>query len=101
MIFDTKVITKSRKAHTCTMCYADIPQGMPYILAPHKGEDGFTNIKMCLECAYIMKHADINTFKFGNFTEQNIPNKLRKVRNEYRKNPIEAWDRIKGENDAN
>ena len=35
---------------------------------------------------------DRQSFKPGNFTEQNIPNCLRKIRNEYRKDPVKAWD---------
>lgn len=103
MIFDAKVITQSRKAHQCMMCLSAIPKGSIYISVPHKNEaDGtFEAIKLCPECGYIMKHADRNTFKLGNFTDTNIPNKLRKIRNEYRKDPVKAWESIKGENDEN
>lgn len=34
------------------------------------------------------------TFKDGGFTDINILNKLRKIRNEYRKDPIGAWDEL-------
>jgi hypothetical protein len=78
------------------MCLREMPAGSIYITLPHKSDvDGkFEDIKLCPECGYVMKHADTTTFKLGNFTEQNIPNKLRKIRNEYRKDPIGAWDEL-------
>lgn len=96
MTFDTKVIGKSAKAHKCVFCLRVIPKGSSYISAPHKGEDGsFEDLKMCLECAYIIHKADTQSFKPGNFTDVNIPNCLRKIRNEYRKDPTKAWDKEK------
>lgn len=96
MTFDSKVILQSRKAHFCSMCLREIPKGSIYITIPHKDETdgGFSDIKMCPECAYIMRNADRGNFKIGNFTEQNIPNCLRKIRNEYRKDPKKAWEQI-------
>lgn len=97
MIFDSKVILKSRKAYHCMMCFRIIPKGSIYITVPHKDEtDGrFEEIKLCSECGYVMKHADTTSFKLGNFTEVNIPNCLRKIRNEYRKDPVKAWEELK------
>ena len=103
MIFDSKVVLKSRKAHRCMMCFRIMPKGSMYITLPHKSdEDGsFEDIKLCPECGYVMKHADTTTFKLGNFTEQNIPNKLRKIRNEYRKNPAKAWEELEKKENEN
>lgn len=102
MIFNSKVILKSRKAHHCMMCFAIMPKGSMYITMPHKSDqDGsFEDIKLCPECAYIMKHADTTSFKLGNFTEVSIPNCLRKIRNEYRKDPVKAWEELEKEENA-
>ena len=94
MTFDTRVITKSKVEHTCSLCLRAISKGSPYISAPHKDDNSgeLSTLKLCPECAYIVKKADRKTFKKGNFTETNIPNCLRKLRNEYRKDPGKAWD---------
>ena len=96
MIFDSKVIMKSKKEHRCSMCIGVIQKGNAHVAVPYKdGADGsFKDIKICPECAYVMNHADTTTFKDGGFTDINIPNKLRKIRNEYRKDPIGAWDEL-------
>jgi hypothetical protein len=47
-----------------------------------------------------MKHADTTSFKLGNFTEVSIPNCLRKIRNEYRKDPVKAWEELEKEENA-
>lgn len=93
MIFESKVIMKSKKKHRCLMCCNDIPVGSIYIVSPFKDDETgkFEAIKMCCECSYLMKHVTKLSFKEGNFTEANIPNFLRKIRNEYCKNPKEAW----------
>ena len=94
MTFDTKVVMAAKKEHTCMFCLSAIKKGTPYVSAPHTDDitKEFTTIKLCPECAYIVKKADRKTFKKGNFTETNIPNCLRKLRNEYRKDPGKAWD---------
>lgn len=94
MIFDSKVVKKSRKVHKCIMCLADIPVGSIYVISPYKdNSDGrFESAKLCHECAYLMQHVTNNKFKEGNFSEANIPNFLRKIRNEYRKDPVKAWE---------
>ena len=73
-----------------------MPKGSMYVSAPHKSEiDGsFQELKFCAECAYILRTADRQNFKQGNFTEQNIPNCLRKIRDQYRKNPMKAWEEL-------
>ena len=103
MIFNSKVILQSRKAHQCLMCLREMPAGSIYITVPHKDETSgrFEEIKLCPECGYVMKHADTTTFKLGNFTEQNIPNCLRKIRNEYRKNPQKAWEELEEKENEN
>ena len=95
MIFEAKVIQKSKKVHRCMMCQTDIPVGSIYIVSPHKDDETckFEAIKMCHECAFLINHVTKPNFKEGNFTEANIPNFLRKIRNEYRKNPKEAWSK--------
>ena len=96
MTFATKTIANSAKEHECVFCLRTMPKGSAYVSAPHKSEDGaFTDLKMCLECAYVIRKAEQQTFKHGNFTEQNIPNRLRKIRNEYRKDPMKAWEEEK------
>ena len=99
MNFPAKVITKSAKEHRCLMCLQVIPKGSIYIVLPFKDEtDGkFEAINMCSECAYLMKHTTNAQFKEGNFTDMNIPNFLRKIRNEYRKNPQKAWEQNENE----
>ena len=96
MIFDSKVIMKSQKEHRCSMCIGLIQKGNAYVTVPYKdATDGsFKDIKLCPECAYVMHHADTSTFKSGGFTDINIPNKLRKIRAEYRKDPIGAWEEL-------
>ena len=96
MTFDTRVITKSKVEHTCSLCLRTISKGSPYISAPHKDDNSgeLSTLKLCPECAYIVKVAERNNFRHGNFTEQNIPNCLRKIRNKYRENPAEAWDEL-------
>lgn len=103
MIFDSKVILQSRKAHHCMMCFRIMPKGSIYITVPHKDEatGRFEEIKLCPECGYVMKHADTTTFKLGNFTETNIPNCLRKIRNEYRKDPQKAWEELEEKENEN
>lgn len=96
MTFDTKVITKSKAEHICSLCLRVIAKDSPYVSAPHKDDSSgeFSTLKLCPECAYIVKVAERNSFKRGNFTESNIPNCLRKIRNKYRENPGKAWDEL-------
>lgn len=99
MTFATRVIQRSRKIHRCLFCENEIPTGSVYIVSPGKDdEDGtFINVKMCPECAWLIQHTDNNhQFKEGNFTERKIPNKLRKLREVYRKDPQKAWEEIQG-----
>lgn len=95
MNFESKVIQKSRKVHRCLMCCRDIPVGSIYVVSPYKDDaDGrFEAVKMCHECAYLMHYVTKPNFKEGNFTDTNIPNFLRKIRNEYRKDPAKAWEK--------
>jgi hypothetical protein len=80
-----------------------MPKGSIYITVPHKDETSgrFEEIKLCPECGYVMKHADTTTFKLGNFTETNIPNCLRKIRAEYRRDPIGAWEKLEEKENEN
>ena len=85
------------------MCFRIMPKGSIYITVPHKDETSgrFEEIKLCPECGYVMKHADTSTFKSGGFTDINIPNKLRKIRNEYRKDPQNAWEELEEKENEN
>lgn len=96
MNFEAKVIEKSRKKHTCIMCSSEIPVGSLYVASPYKDEADGTMIsaKFCHECAYLMNYVTVKTFSEGNFSDRRIPNFLRKIRNEYRKNPKQAWENI-------
>ena len=96
MNFPAKVITKSAKEHKCLMCLQVIPKGNIYIVIPFKDDnDGkFEAVKLCPECAFLMNNTTNNKFKEGNFTDTNIPNFLRKIRAEYRKNPVKAWENM-------
>lgn len=100
MTFEAKVIQKSRKVHRCLLCSTDIPVGSIYVVSPAKDDNTgkFEAVKMCHECAYLMHFVTKSDLKEGNFTENNIPNFLRKLRNEYRKAPQEAWRKINKEN---
>ena len=99
MTFDAKVIQKSRKVHRCLLCSTDIPEGSIYVVSPAKDDNTgkFEAVKMCHECAYLMHFVTKSDLKEGNFTENNIPNFLRKIRNEYRKDPQESWSKINKE----
>ena len=95
MNFAAKVIRNSRKVHRCLLCCRDIPVGSIYIVSPYKDDKTgkFEAVKMCHECAYLIQQTDQkHQFKEGNLTDTNIPNKLRKIRSEYRKDPMKAWD---------
>lgn len=96
MNFTTKIVKKSRKVHNCIMCLRDIPSGSIYIVSPYKDDTEGTmeNAKLCHECAYLMQHVTVNNFKEGNFSDTNIPNFLRKIRKEYRKDPAKAWENL-------
>jgi hypothetical protein len=99
MTFATRVVQKSRKPHRCLFCENEIPTGSMYIVSPGKddGDGTFVNVKMCPECAWLVQQTDKDRqFKEGNFTEQRIPNRLRKLRTEYRKDPQKAWEEMQG-----
>ena len=86
----------ARKPHKCFACTFVIPKGYQYVAYPSKSEDGkFQTIHLCVECAYLLRHktgAEANALKAGCFTEQRIPNFLRKLRAVFRKDPIKAID---------
>lgn len=99
MTFEAKVIQKSRKVHRCLLCSTDIPIGSIYVVSPAKDDDTgkFEAVKMCDECAFLMHFVTKSDLREGNFREENIPNFLRKIRNEYRKDPQSAWSKINQE----
>jgi len=71
MTLNTKIIKNSAKEHKCVFCERTMPKGSMYVSAPHKSDvDGsFQELKFCAECAYILRNADRQSFKHGNFTE--------------------------------
>lgn len=94
MQFSTRVIQSSRKVHKCLLCCRDIPKDSIYVSSPCKGSDGkVESIKLCTECAYLLHFTTKTTLDEGNFSDMRIPNFLRKIRAEYRKDPKAAWDR--------
>lgn len=93
--FDAR-ITKARKAHKCFACLRDIAKGEVYIGYPGTNSEGkFQTVHLCIECSFLLTQKDgtnAHNIEFGNFTEQRIPNCLRKKRNEFRKDPKAALD---------
>ena len=83
------------------MCFQIIPKGSIYAAIPYEENKTIDTVKMCAECTYLMNHADRNSFKIGNFTEVNLPNCLRKIRNEYRKDPAKAWREFNNKGEGN
>lgn len=94
LVFDPRVVLKSRKAHQCYACGAVIPKGKAYIGYPGKNDDGeFLTVHLCIECSYLLTQktgANAHTIQQGNFSERLIPNFLRKKRAEFRKAPKAA-----------
>lgn len=95
--FDAR-ITKARKPHKCYACECDIPTGQVYIAYPGTSYEGkFQTVHLCIECSFLLTQkdgADARTIEQGNFTEQRIPNCLRKKRNEFRRDPKGALDAV-------
>ena len=55
VVFDPRVVLKSRKAHKCYACGVMLPQGSAYIGYPGKNEDGeFQTVHLCIECSYLL-----------------------------------------------
>lgn len=84
----------ARKPHKCYTCNFVIPKGQVYVACPIKDDDDkFETIHLCIECAYLLRHKtgkNANAFSQGCLTERRIPNCLRKLRTEFRKDPIGA-----------
>lgn len=92
-IFDPRVV-KARKPHQCWACLREIPKGEVYVCYPGENNAGeFQSTKLCYECSFLLTKktgATANSIQQGNFSERLIPNFLRKIRNEFRKNPRKA-----------
>ena len=90
LTFDARPV-KARKSHKCWACLREIPKGEVYVCYPGKNSAGeFQSTKLCYECSFLLTQktgATANTIQQGNFSERLIPNFLRKIRNEFRKNP--------------
>ena len=90
LTFDARP-AKARKPHKCWACLRTIPTGEVYICYPGKNNAGeFQTTKLCYECVFLLTKktgATANSIEQGNFSERLIPNFLRKIRNEFRKNP--------------
>jgi hypothetical protein len=95
--FDPKVQT-ARKTHKCWACLCEIPKGMMYVSYPGKNSAGdFQSTKLCHECSVLLTKktgATALTIRQGEFSERLIPNCLRKVRNEFRKEPMKMLKEI-------
>lgn len=94
--FDPKVIFCSRKVHKCYACLEDIPEGKMYICHAVKLPSGAVcSRKMCIVCSFLLSQSK-GEIKPGGYTERMIPNFLRKIRDEFVKNPRAAIERIYG-----
>lgn len=78
----------------CFACGFTIPKGNQYIVCPSREPDGSTGtVDLCIECAYLLRYKTgdkAHSIKAGCFTEQRIPNCLRKLRALFRADPIKA-----------
>lgn len=85
-------ITKAKKEHKCLGCLRPIPPGVTYISYPGITEGKFMTNRLCIECSFLItqKNVNRNIIREGEFTDQYIPNCLRKKRAEYRKDPQAA-----------
>lgn len=86
-------VTKARTQHKCLACLRPIMPGDTYISYPGTNSDGkFTTTRLCIECSFLItqKSVNRNSIREGEFTEQYIPNCLRKKRTEYRRDPKAA-----------
>lgn len=96
--FSTRVCV-AKKQYTCWTCRRAIQPGKRYAASAgtnHSGE--FTYIRMCIECLFLMTQKtgpEAETVAPGCFTEQKIPNFLRKLRTEYRCDPAATVKRYK------
>lgn len=97
LALDPKVQT-ARKNHKCWACLCDIPKGIMYVSYPGKNSAGeFQSTKLCHECSVLLTKktgATALTIRQGEFSERLIPNFLRKVRNEFRKEPTKMLKEI-------
>lgn len=97
LVFDPKVVT-ARKNHKCWACLCEIPKGMMYVSYPGKNEAGeFQSTKLCHECSVLLMKktgATAHTIRQGEFSERLIPNCLRKVRTQFRKEPMQMLKEI-------
>lgn len=90
LTFDARPV-KARKVHKCWACLRTIPIGEVYVCYPGKNSAGeFQSTRLCYECSFLLTQktgAVANTIQQGNFSERLIPNFLRKIRNEFRRDP--------------
>lgn len=93
MALTTKLVKASTKDFKCLLCTNTIHKGNPYVYNVNsEGGHAVTN-RICIECSYLLYFTD-KCIQEGNFSDTRIPNFLRKIRTEYRKNPKEAWDKL-------
>jgi hypothetical protein len=86
-------ITKAKKEHKCLGCLRPIIPGVVYISYPGMTSEGkFMTNRLCIECSFLItqKNVNRNHIREGEFTDQYIPNCLRKKREEFRKDPQAA-----------
>lgn len=92
--FNARVVKSARKQHECFTCRTVIPVGCIYIAYPGKNHEGvFCTTHLCIECTYLLTQNNgpfRDQIRKDCFTEQLIPNCLRKKRAEFRREPKKA-----------
>ena len=94
--FDPRTVV-ARKPHKCFACTCNIPKGYQYVACPSTFDGKFQTIHLCIECAYLLRHKTgehANALTQGCFTERRIPNCLRKLRTDFRKDPVGAIENM-------
>lgn len=84
-------LVKAKADYQCICCEKKIEKGQPYISQSGQCSDGtFATYKVCFECGFLITQKTgerRNRVVPAEMTEKKIPNFLRKLRDEYRKDP--------------
>jgi hypothetical protein len=84
-------LVHAKNDYLCTACEKVIEKDQPYISQSGACSDGtFATYKVCFECGFLITQKTgerRNRVSPGEMTEKKIPNFLRKLRDEYRKDP--------------
>ena len=91
--FDSRIV-KAAKEHKCYTCNRPLKKGEVHIVYPGTNENyKLVSFRLCIECSFLITQKDgvyANQIKAGGFSDIMIPNRLRKKRAEFRKNPKAA-----------